>query len=364
MRKEVSSLELRHLVSELQSIVGSRIDKIYQPDPKTFVFALRKTGEKKLLRIEIPKFFYLTSHKEEMPDKLTGFCGFLRKYIEGLEVISLSQVSSERVVKFELASKEEQFQLFIEFFSKGNMIISDADGTILNCLEPMVSKDRLVKPGVAYELPERPSVFTLTFDTFSKLLDGENISTALATQLGLGGLLAQELCALAGVSPNAKQATADEAKKLFVAWQNLLTHKLTPLLVLNKEVPEDVLAFPMRMFEKSTVVPLKSLSEGIDRLFTAAFVAKPAPVKDSPATKLVKIISMQESNAVRLEKDADAEQKKGEFIYENYQTVKTLLDELQSQMKHHSLQEIQEKLKGHKVVKEINPKEGTVTVEF
>ncbi len=359
MKKEVSSLELRFLVQELQLLVGCRIDKIYQPAPKTFVLALRKAGEdKRFLRIELPKFLYLTSRKEEMPGKLTGFCGYLRKYLEGLAITGVEQLSSERVVKFSLASKEESFSVFLEFFAKGNMIICDGEGTIVNCLEPVVFKERIVKPGVAYELPERANAFTLTFDQF-KQLQGENISTAIATGLGMGGLVAHELCALAGVAPAAK-ITPDAVEKLFVAWQTLLKRKAVPLLVLKDEIPDEVLPFAMKQFEKTTTTPLHSLSEGLDKLFVAPVAAK----KETRADKVKTIIAMQEQSANKFEAVAAEEQKRGEFMYEHYQDVKQILDELVLQMKHHSLQELQVTFKGHKHVKEIDPKTGNVTVEF
>ena len=66
MKNEVSSLELKHLVAEL-ALTSCWIDKIYQPDAKTFLFAIRKPGEeKKFLRIELPKYLYLTNNPQKV----------------------------------------------------------------------------------------------------------------------------------------------------------------------------------------------------------------------------------------------------------------------------------------------------------
>jgi predicted ribosome quality control (RQC) complex YloA/Tae2 family protein len=369
MKNEVSSLELKHLAAELDAfLTGSRIDKVYQPGARTFLFVIRKTGEeKRLLRIELPKYLYLSSYKEEMPERLTGFCGFLRKYVEGKAITAIAQVGMERILRIDTSTKEESLTLYLELFGKGNFIVCEKDSTILGCLEPAVYKDRVIKPGASYEVPQRDfELEKLTLAQFTDLLEEskqENVSTALAVDLGIGGLFANELCLLAGVVPG-KDASAAEIEKLYVALQTLLKRKPSPTLVLKNGKPEEVVLFPMRSFEHFPAEPLKSISPGLDKLFALHAQSQPLPKKDKQTDKLRTIITMQEQNATKLEAQSDEEQKKGEFIYERYQDVKKILEELQLQMKHHSLQELQEKLKGHKTVKEIKAKDGTVVLEF
>jgi predicted ribosome quality control (RQC) complex YloA/Tae2 family protein len=369
MKNEVSSLELKHLCVELNTaLAGARIEKIYQPGPKTFVFSLRKTGDdKRLLRIDLPKFLYLTAAKEDMPARLTGFCGFLRKHVEGMVITGVAQAGSERIVRIAMATKEEERIVYLELFGKGNFIVCEEDNAILGCLEHAVFKDRVVKPGAFYELPQRElTLENLTLEKLEEIFDKakENVSTALAVDVGIGGLIANEACLLSGVNPQAKKATGAEIEKLLVALQTLAKRKAQPVLVMRKGIPDEVVLFPMRAFEKDESVPLKSISEGLDKIFLHAAQQPRAPPKDKQLEKLRTIVSMQEQNAAKLETKADVEQKIGEFIYENYQQVKAILDELQLQMKHHSLQEIQQKVKGHKIVKEVDPKEGTVVLEF
>ena len=362
MKNEVSSLELKHLVSEL-ALASCWIDKIYQPNAKTFLFAIRKPGEeKKFLRIELPKYLYLTNNREEMPDKITGFCGFLRKYIESTRVTACEQVNSERIIKLICESKDAKYIMYIEFFSKGNIIVCEPDNTILHCLETLIFKERIIKPGAAYTLPERSNVFTLDFDTFKTQLVGENISTALATNLGIGGLFAHEVCALAGVTPTLTETNSDHQEKLYLAWQTLLKRKLAPLIVLHNDKPEEVLPFELKSTTGKITKPITSLSHGLDLFFSSHYGEHTAVAQKPNKTAL--IIAMQEQNATRLEADGLVVQKQGEYIYENYQEIKKILDELQTAMKSHSLQEIQEKIKGHKHIKEIDPKTGMVTVEF
>ena len=368
MKTEVSSMELKHLVTELRSLlVGGRIEKIYQPAPATFLFAIRKVGEnKRLLRIELPKYFYITSQKEEMPEKLSGFCGYLRKYIEGTRIVALEQPMLERAIRMHVETSESVFVLCLELFGKGNLVVCEPDGTIVQCLEQVVFKDRVVKPGAMYSLPPRQYVLDAPLkERFAELLTASvhaNIAVTLAVDIGLGGLFAKELCARAGISVGKKQSTPDEIDKLFAALQNIMNQKTQPLLVLKNDLPEEVLAFPMKTFENAITQPLKSLSEGLDKLFLAT--QERAPVKeDVRLRKLNAIIMLQEQNAILLKQKAAEEQKKGEFMYEHYQEVKAVLDEIQIEMKHHSLQELQQKYKEHKHIKEIAPAKGMVVVE-
>ena len=55
--------------------------------------------------------------------------------------------------------------------------------------------------------------------------------------------------------------------------------------------------------------------------------------------------------------------KKGEIIYNNYQMIKDILDEINKASKKYSWKEIKEKLKGHKVVKDVDVKEKKVVIE-
>ena len=365
MKNEVSSIELKHLVAELKTeLVGARIDKIYQPSKTVFLFSIRKPGEKKLLRIDLPKYLYLTNAKEEVPARLPGFCAFLRKYLEGKIFANIEQVGAERIVRMDLGQNDGALILFIELFSKGNLIVCEGDKNIIGSLEQAVYKDRVVKPGAFYELPERKPYSDLGLTEFSEKISAgkDNVSTTLAVEMGLGGLFAGEICLLSGVDPKSK-ANKDQIEKLFVALQNILTIKAAPLLVVKDAKPEEVIVFPMRTYEKFQLAPLKSISEGLDKMFMVA-VQKTTPVKDKQLRKTQTIVAMQEKNAYELEEKSEQQQKTGEFIYETYQQVKTILDDLQVLMKHHSLQDIQLKLKGHKIVKDVNPKEGTVTLEF
>ena len=52
------------------------------------------------------------------------------------------------------------------------------------------------------------------------------------------------------------------------------------------------------------------------------------------------------------------------MLYKNYKLIKEILEELKEISKKHSWKEIKEKLKGHKLIKEVIPKEKSVVIEL
>ena len=80
MKQELSSLDMKYIVKELQLLVGSRVDKIHQINKKKFIFKFYVTNQgKKVLKIIFPGLFHLTEGGISPPGKPMGYCTFLRK---------------------------------------------------------------------------------------------------------------------------------------------------------------------------------------------------------------------------------------------------------------------------------------------
>ena len=94
MKSEITSLDLYYLVKEFQSLVGARVDKVYEQseDKKEFLFVFHKSGSgKSMLRIKLPSFAYITEFKQIFPENPPGFCTFLRKHIGGAKIKEIRQ---------------------------------------------------------------------------------------------------------------------------------------------------------------------------------------------------------------------------------------------------------------------------------
>ena len=71
----------------------------------------------------------------------------------------------------------------------------------------------------------------------------------------------------------------------------------------------------------------------------------------------------QKAKIEEMKREEKELREKGELIYHKYNLIKEVLDELNKASKKYSWKEIKEKLKGHKIIKEINEKDRKVVVE-
>ena len=80
--------------------------------------------------------------------------------------------------------------------------------------------------------------------------------------------------------------------------------------------------------------------------------------------KTKNVIDQQQKQIDDLEKKAAENNKKGELIYENYQMIESILKEINKAREKYSFDEIKEKLKGHKVVKDVDGKNKRIVIEL
>lgn len=371
MKKELSSIELRHLADEFQQLIGGKIDKIYQPAKKELLFSLHipRIG-KKMLRTILPGFIWLTETKPEMPEKMQGFCGLLRKHLSNARITKIEQKNSERIIGITFETKEGEYELIIELFSKGNAILCQKNKIIMP-LEAQKWKDRTIKTGEIYALPSREhNPFSISPAKFKRLIEtsSDTISKTLAVQLGIGGAYAAELCTRTNIPKTKKEITEQEAKKIQESLSLLIQQKITPAAVFDNNEIIDITPFKLEIYKDKRQEEFKTYSQALDSVLSAGIEKKELKnVSDKYGKEISKIdtkIKIQKENLESQERRAKELQKKGEKIYEKYQELQTLLSEIKKMQKTMSLQEIKKKLKEIKYIKEINEKTGEITLEI
>jgi predicted ribosome quality control (RQC) complex YloA/Tae2 family protein len=364
---EISALDLHYILAELKALEGARVDKIVQPSKEEAVFQFFVSGKgKKILRIALPGFLYIAEERPETPEKLFGFCSALRKYLSNGKLEKIEQVGSERIAKLSFKSKEGQYFLFVEMFSKGNMILCRKDLSIIVPAVAYKTKEREVKAGVKYVIPKKDvDFFKITLSDVKNILKKQKqpASKALAVGFGFGGVYAKELCLLSGIGQDDENIGEKQAKSLLDSIKSITKKKIEARIVYDKGKIKSVAPFELKAYENMKQEKAKSLSSAFE-----AVAKSEAPKKITKSgkniAKLQKMISMQEEKILQLEKSADENAKKGELIYENYQLLKKILDEISSARKGYGWKYIKEKLKGHKMIKEVNEKTGEIVVEI
>lgn len=364
--KALSSLDLHCMIEELKPLEGSRVDNIYQKGREEFLFQLHKSNEgKKLLRVLVGKALFLASHKEEM-ETLSGFCMLLRKRLGSATLASLSQLEPERIIRLVFEAKEGSYSLYIELLGKGNVILCDGKGTVIDALTHHEFRDRTIAPKQPYSHPQMQyDVFSLEADHLSSLLSSttrDSLVKCLAIDLGLGGIYAEEACAQAGIGKNRKPAelAAKEQSTLLKAIKQLASRQPRPAVLLKNGAVSDVFPFPLQTIE-GDYQAFPSMSGALEHYYAHAGDA-PATPYDAKVAELKRIIEQQEKNISLLEEEEQEHRRKADAIYANYAQISALLDELKAISRKHSWQDIQKKLKGHAIIREVNPREKSVVL--
>ncbi len=359
-KKSISSLELAALVNELQFLVNGKVSNIYHPEKNMLLLQLHAPGRgKQLLKIISGKWLCLTAQKENAL-RPSGFCMQLRKYIDNAIIKSFHQQGSERVVVFEIEKLEKYF-LIIELFSKGNIILTDAKNVIITALESQEWKDRTVKAKEKYVFPPLDINWKeLTAKKLQEILkksEKRNLATSLATEVGLGGLYAEEACKQAEVDLTKvpTEVTAKETEMLVKSLKNFLIAITTPKGYLYEE---EITPFPL--LEKKILKETETYNEAID---TLKLSEKLSPYQNKIKTLQRTIAEQEEAIKNQEEKIVSAAQK-GERMYEKYTALQKLREIVEELKKNKNWTEIAKELKKEKKISKINLEKKLITIDL
>ena len=370
MKKQISAIDLHYMAEELQALKDSRIDRIYQPETNLLVFSLYKTNKgKKLLRVEIGKALFIAEEKEQY-EEILGFGQLLRKHLDGYFLTDIEQLKPERIIKITFKAKEETKYLYLEFFGKGNAILCDEHNVIINALEHHEFRERVVKPKLKYVYPMMNyNMFDLKENDLSNLFKNskkDSLVTSLATELGLGGLYSEEVTLLSNTDKKQNPKNIDEKQihLLLNSIKKIINQKINAKAVFDENNNViDVAPFDLKYYEKHKKQEFETFSEALG-YFYSQFREMKESASDMKIRELQRIIESQKLTIEGLRKEEHELRQKGELIYHNYQLIKEVLDEINKASKKYSWKEIKEKLKGHKIVKEVNEKDRKVVVEI
>lgn len=157
----------RAITKELkEQLTKGRIDKIYQPTDTELLLTIRNKRTNFPLLISIhPSYarFHLTKKNFQNPEQPPMFCMALRKHLANARIDEIDQQAMERVVIFNLISRDEigdsiNLQLIIEIMGKHSnvVLLTKETNQIINCMKhvpPYLNRYRTLLPGATYKLP-------------------------------------------------------------------------------------------------------------------------------------------------------------------------------------------------------------------
>ena len=243
---------LRHIKKELtDSVIDSKVDKIYQPSRDQLIITLRsREGVKKLLvsaRAGSSRI-HLTETSPENPKTPPMLCMLLRKKLTGARLRDIRQPGLERLLMLDFEGLNElgdtvTMTLAVEIMGQySNIVLLDGEGIIIDAfrrVDASMSSQRLVLPGMRYELPPAQDKLCVLEKNADDIIDAVR---ALPKNMPLSKAL---LTVVQGVSPI-----------LCREWEHLTGRGRD---VFSHELDED-LTTRLRFFLKRTIAAVRDVS--------------------------------------------------------------------------------------------------------
>ncbi|MFC4767408.1 Rqc2 family fibronectin-binding protein [Effusibacillus consociatus] len=280
---------LRAVTHELnETILGGRVDKIYQPLPRDLLLTVRNQGRNyRLLLSANPTFprVYLTErYKGQNPTEPPMFCMLLRKHFEGGRITKIEQVGNERILLFNVENRDElgdvsEKQLVVEIMGRHSNIIL-LDPQTKRILDGIVhvnfgtSRHREVLPGRTYVAPpeqEKISPFEETTSGFfaKRQPDESPFEKFLVNNYsGISPLIGRELVHRLQEPPLAPSHLADNEWDVFNNFvESLRQHHYLPTVVIDQEGKPKAFSAIKLSHLAGTVQEWESISACMEQFF-------------------------------------------------------------------------------------------------
>ena len=280
-----------------QSLIGARIYKIAQPESDELLITIKADkGQHRLLLSVDPSLplAYLTDDNKPSPMTAPNFCMLLRKHILNGRIISITQPSLERIIRFEIEHMDEMGDmrrkvLVVELMGKySNIIFIDENDMIIDSIKhinALVSSVREVLPGREYFVPntvQKLDPLEISMDGFISSLKEKPfpLSKALYSSFtGISSVISEELCYRASVdSAIAATETSDaDLCRLYACFSKLMVDikqgAFSPCIIYEDGVPKEFSAVSLTEYssfnrDEITVENVASISSVISTYYS------------------------------------------------------------------------------------------------
>ena len=253
------------------------IDNIYQINFSTLIFKLNKPNSiPKELVIEFGRRIHLTKYSTEKPFKPPQFCTLLRKYLLNNRIQIVEQPDFERIAIIRTASKYDRYNLIIELFGKGNIILTDNENKIIHASSYRKMRDRSVIRGETIKPPPQkgldPQKIGLAeFSQKIKETHGQ-LRKVLGTILSVSAVYAEEFLKLAGVKNiTCEDITTEMIGEIWKAVLLNLNKRENPqpcIIYNNQNLPVNIVPFPLTIYNDYRFEYYPTLNDAFDEYFT------------------------------------------------------------------------------------------------
>ena len=305
---------ISNIIYELKNtIIGGRVDKIYQPEKDEIIMQIRNKGTAyKLLltaNASSPRLHF-TNIQKENPINAPLFCMVLRKHLASGKIVDITQPNFERIVNIHVESINELGDysvktLAFEIMGKhSNIILIDDKNNILESIKHISfdkSSIREVLPGRAYALPpsqNKKNPMQTNFDEFKSIIKS---SIPIKVQQiiyksynGISPILASEICNLCNVdsSLNTEELLDNQIDNLYNSFNTLvklnINENFNPQIIYNEnETLLDFTVFDFTLFKNLDKKYFSSISELLEFFYKSKDLAYRLNQKSQDLKKLI-----------------------------------------------------------------------------
>ncbi|XP_072786704.1 ribosome quality control complex subunit NEMF isoform X1 [Taeniopygia guttata] len=208
MKSRFSTVDIRAVLAELrQSLLGMRVNNVYDVDNKTYLIRLQKPECKATLLLESGIRIHLTEFewpKNMMPSSFAMKC---RKHLRTRRLVSVRQLGVDRVVDLQFGSEQAAYHLILELYDRGNVVLTDHEYLILNILRFRTDEADDLRFAVRERYPVESAKAAVPLPTLDRLTEivsnapkGEQLKRVLNPLLPYGSSLIEHCLIEAGFS--------------------------------------------------------------------------------------------------------------------------------------------------------------------
>lgn len=153
------SLTLCAVVAEAQAYIGGKVQRIWQPDESTVVFAIYRNGREAMFLLSChPTYFrcHFVTKRASNPQPFPQLLTALRAHVADSHLTGVTQIGFDRILELRFSKAGEEFRLVAELMGKhSNLMFMDQDLRLLAAAKwvgPSKSK-RPIQAGKTYAPP-------------------------------------------------------------------------------------------------------------------------------------------------------------------------------------------------------------------
>ncbi|RLF29218.1 MAG: hypothetical protein DRN05_02140 [Thermoplasmata archaeon] len=368
MIRELSSFDIYVIATEMQELIGSYIDKIYQLSPEELLIKIRnvKTKQKEYIYARNRKLLCVTQKSFKIPKKPTTFAMTLRKHLVNGKIKAIKQHEFDRIIKIIISKKEGCYTLIFELFTNGNIILIDGKEKIIIPLITQQWAHRTIKTHEKYQPPPtQTNPFKLNYNKFVEILKNSNkdLVRTLAVNINLSGPYAEEICKRANINKNTdtQKMDAEMLKKIYDTLSQFLEtfekKKFQPTTIIQSDGKTiDILPIPFKKYREEKHKKTNSFSRELQKLIEQNTEEKKWKKEHrKKIEKLNRKLKQQTKAVEEFKKRIQKKKKEGDIIYLNLPQCNQLLKEIDILIKQKDKKRQIERINKKTIVKKFDP---------